>query len=274
MTQEKSHPSQKLPSQNEVVSIKASAPILFKIPSGVPRFLKCLLTIVKYVEPSFMIKITMDFEIFSHENDLYISQEDIVHVSLMEEIGASCVSLYIRILYFQLVKREISHFFRFVEPIWLSNVGSTKEERVEWVSKRMLDSNPGQMWLLPYHKGKHWMLIIIDFDHQLCYFLDSLHNFLPDEIKSLISRVFQHLRTNNAKTKEVAWRTVKCPRQPLQSVHCGFYVMRMMKDFVTNEFSMRWLTSNCGGKNYYTKDEINEVREEWAQCVMDLMSTT
>ncbi|XP_062107425.1 uncharacterized protein LOC133818526 isoform X2 [Humulus lupulus] len=239
MTQEKSHPSQKLPSQNEVVSIKASAPILFKIPSGVPRFLKCLLTTVKYVEPSFMIKITMDFEIFGHENDLYISQEDIVHVGLMEEIGASCVSLYIRILYFQLVKREISHFFRFVEPIWLSNVGSTEEERVEWVSKRMLDSNPGQMWLLPYHKG-----------------------------------VFQHLRTNNAKTKEVAWRTVKCPGQPLQSVQCGFYVMRMMKDFVTNEFSMRWLTSNCGGKNYYTKDEINEVREEWAQCVMDLMSTT
>ncbi|XP_062109751.1 uncharacterized protein LOC133821530 [Humulus lupulus] len=118
------------------------------------------------------------------------------------------------------------------------------------------------------------MLIIIDFDHQLCYFLDSLHNFPPDEIKSLISRVFQHLRTNNAKTKEVAWRTVKCPHQPLQSVQCGFYVMRMMKDFVTNEFSMRWLTSNCGGKNYYTKDEINEVREEWAQCIMDLMSTT
>ncbi|XP_062075175.1 uncharacterized protein LOC133779202 [Humulus lupulus] len=188
MTQEKSHPSQRLPSQNELVSIKASAPILFKIPSGVPHFLKCLLTTVKYVEPSFMIKILMDFEIFGHENDLYISQEDIVHVGLMEEIGASCVSLYIRILYFQLVKREISHFFRFVEPIWLSNVGSTEEEQVEWVSKRMIDSNPGQMWLLPYHKGKHWMLIIIDFDHQLCYFLDFLHNFPPDEIKSLISR--------------------------------------------------------------------------------------
>ncbi|XP_062110490.1 uncharacterized protein LOC133822239 [Humulus lupulus] len=274
MTQDKSHPSQRLPSQNEVVSSKASASILFKIPSGVPHSLKCLLTTVKYVEPSFMVKVPMDFEILGHENDLYISQEDIVHFGLMEEIGASCISLYIRILYFQLVKREISHFFRFVEPIWLSNVGSTEEERVEWISKRMIDSNPGQMWLFSYHKGNHWMLIIMDFDHQLCYFLDSLDNFPPDEIKSLISRVFQHFRTNNAKTKEVAWRTVKCPRQPSKSVQCGFYVMRMMKDFVTNEFSMRWLTSKCGGKNSYTKDEINEVREEWAQCVMDLMSTT
>ncbi|XP_062095434.1 uncharacterized protein LOC133801276 [Humulus lupulus] len=94
------------------------------------------------------------------------------------------------------------------------------------------------------------------------------------EKEAELRSVFQHLHTNNAKTKEVAWRTVKCPRQPLQSVQCGFYVMRMMKDFVTNEFSMRWLTSNCGGKKSYRKDEINEVREEWAQCVMDLMSTT
>ena len=94
--QEKSYPSQSLPSQNEVISIKTHAPILFKIPSGVPRFLKCLLTTVKYVEPSFMIKVPMDFEILGHENDLYISQEDIVYIGLMEEIGTSCISLYIR----------------------------------------------------------------------------------------------------------------------------------------------------------------------------------
>ncbi|XP_062114944.1 uncharacterized protein LOC133828918 [Humulus lupulus] len=90
-----------------------------------------------------MVKVPMDFEILGHENDLYISQEDIVHFGLIEEIGASCISLYIRILYFQLVKREISHFFRFVEPIWLSNVGSTEEERVEWISKRMIQVKCG-----------------------------------------------------------------------------------------------------------------------------------
>ena len=67
----------------------------------------------------------------------------------------------------------------------------------------------------------------------------------------LLHSVFQHLRTNNARTKEVAWRTVKCHRQPLQPVQCGFYVMRIMKDFVTNEFPIRWLTSNVSKNIHY-----------------------
>ncbi|KAM6545814.1 hypothetical protein CsatB_013604 [Cannabis sativa] len=69
-------------------------------------------------------------------------------------------------------------------------------------------------------------------------------------------------------------KTIKCPRQPLGSLQCGFYVLRMMKDFVINEDSMRWLTSNCGGKTSYTKDEINEVRDEWAQYITEFMKST
>lgn len=67
----------------------------------------------------------------------------------------------------------------------------------------------------------------------------------------LLQSVFQYLHTNNAKTKEVSWRTLKCPRQPLQSVQCGFYVMRMMKDFVINEGPIRWLTSNVSKNIHY-----------------------
>ncbi|KAM6545815.1 hypothetical protein CsatB_024164 [Cannabis sativa] len=130
----------------------------------------------------------MDFEILGHEHILHIAQDDIVPFGLLDKIGRPCISLYIRFLYFQLVQRELDHFFRFVEPIWLSNLGSTEEERVEWVSQRMVDSNPGQLWLLPYHLDEDWMLIIIDFDHQICYYLDFLANLPPEAIKSLISR--------------------------------------------------------------------------------------
>ncbi|KAF4369791.1 hypothetical protein G4B88_022176 [Cannabis sativa] len=84
--------------------------------------------------------------------------------------------------------------------------------------------------------SEHWMLIIIDFDHQICYYSDSLANLPPEAIKSLISR--------------------------------------MMKDFLINEDSMRWLTSNCGGKTSYTKDEINKVRDEWAQYITEFMKST
>ncbi|XP_062099172.1 uncharacterized protein LOC133805086 [Humulus lupulus] len=51
VTQEKPHPSQRLPTQNDRVLSKNSAPMLFNIPNvRVPRSLKCLLTTVKYVE--------------------------------------------------------------------------------------------------------------------------------------------------------------------------------------------------------------------------------
>ncbi|KAF4391068.1 hypothetical protein F8388_024900 [Cannabis sativa] len=272
-TKKQKRTSSPVTSKNDGVSTQIRAPIQFKIPSGIPRSLKSLLTVVKYVEQGFTIKIPMDFEILGHEHILHIAQDDIVPFGLLDKIGRPCIK-DLKFLYFQLVQRELDHFFRFVEPIWLSNVGSTEEERVEWVSQRMVDSNPGQLWLLPYHLDEHWMLIIIDFDHQICYYLDSLANLPPDAIKSLISRVFRYLRTSNTKAKEVMWKTIKCPRQPLGSLQCGFYVLRMMKDFVMNEASMRWLTSNCGGKTSYTKDEINEVRDEWAQYITELMKST
>ncbi|KAF4360333.1 hypothetical protein G4B88_012551 [Cannabis sativa] len=238
-TKKRKRTSSPVTSKNDGVSTQIRAPIQFKIPSGIPRSLKSLLTVVKYVEQGFTIKIPMDFEILGHEHILHIAQDDIVPFGLLDKIGRPCILLYIRFLYFQLVQRELDHFFRFVEPIWLSNVGATEEERVEWVSQRMVDSNPGQLWLLPYH-------------------LD----------------VFRYLRTSNTKAKEVMWKTIKCPRQPLGSLQCGFYVLRMMKDFVMNEASMRWLTSNCGGKTSYTKDEINEVQDEWAQYITELMKST
>ncbi|KAF4395856.1 hypothetical protein F8388_018130 [Cannabis sativa] len=267
-TKKQKRTSSPVTSKNDGVSTQIRAPIQFKIPSGIPRSLKSLLTVVKYVEQGFTIKIPMDFEILGHEHILHIAQDDIVPFGLLDKIGRPCFCT------FNWCKESLTIFFRFVEPIWLSNVGSTEEEQVEWVSQRMVDSNPGQLWLLPYHLDEHWMLIIIDFDHQICYYLDSLANLPPDAIKSLISRVFRYLRTSNTKAKEVMWKTIKCPRQPLGSLQCGFYVLRMMKDFVMNEASMRWLTSNCGGKTSYTKDEINEVRDEWAQYITELMKST
>ena len=39
------------------------------------------------------------------------------------------------------------------------------------------------------------------------------------------------------------WKVVNCPRQP-SFVECGFYIIRMMKDYCLNEAPLRWLTSN------------------------------
>lgn len=97
-TQDLKHPPQHLPTTQEEAgsSMASKSPIIFKVPTGLPMFLKILLGSVKYVEPGFMIDILMETNIMGEQYTLYISHEDIVHFGLMEEIGASCISFYIR----------------------------------------------------------------------------------------------------------------------------------------------------------------------------------
>ncbi|XP_062104376.1 uncharacterized protein LOC133815571 [Humulus lupulus] len=97
-TQDLKHPPQHLPTTQEEAgsSMASKSPIIFKVPTGLPMFLKILLGSVKYVEPGFMIDILMETNIMGKQYTLYISHEDIVHFGLMEEIGASCISFYIR----------------------------------------------------------------------------------------------------------------------------------------------------------------------------------
>ncbi|XP_062109673.1 uncharacterized protein LOC133821328 [Humulus lupulus] len=97
-TQDLKHPQQQLPTTQEEVgsSMASKLPIIFKVSIGLPMFLKILLGSVKYVEPGFMIDILMETNIMGEQYTLYISDEDIVHFGLMEEISASCISFYIR----------------------------------------------------------------------------------------------------------------------------------------------------------------------------------
>ncbi|XP_062115402.1 uncharacterized protein LOC133829664 isoform X2 [Humulus lupulus] len=263
MTQEKTHPSKQLPSQVEGVSSKCSAPMIFKIPNELPKYLRILLRSVKYMDPGLIFQILMDADIFGHPHILCISQEDVVHFGLMEKIGVTCISFYIRVLYLELVNKEKNHLFGFIQPSFSSNVGAIEVEQGRLISTRMANSTPGQVWLLPYHLVYHWTLIIIDKDHQTCYFLNTLGNPPPDNLKLLMSIVFD--KNGGAK-----WRTIKCPHQS-SMVECGFYVLRLMKDFVTNGAPFRWLNSHCGENKSYTLEEINEVREDWAQNLIEWM---
>ncbi|KAM6571062.1 hypothetical protein CsatA_015142 [Cannabis sativa] len=89
---------------------------------------------------------------------------------------------------FNWCKESLTIFFVLLSQFGCQMWDPLKRNELNGYQQRMVDSNPGQLWLLPYHLDEHWMLIIIDFDHQICYYLDSLANLPPDAIKSLISR--------------------------------------------------------------------------------------
>ncbi|XP_057773591.1 uncharacterized protein LOC130992851 [Salvia miltiorrhiza] len=74
---------------------------------------------------------------------------------------------------------------------------------------------------------------------------------------------------NGKKIKNSAkWDIIKGPKQP-GSTECGFFVMRYMKDIVEgferdDNISLPSLFTNVA----YSQVEIDEVREEWAKCVL------
>ncbi|XP_062103636.1 uncharacterized protein LOC133814725 [Humulus lupulus] len=129
-TQDLKHPPQHLPTTQEEAgsSMANKSPIIFKVPTGLPMFLKILLGSVKYVEPRFMIDILMETNIMGEQYTFYISHENIVQFGLMEEIGASCISFYIK---------EISHFFGFIEPSWSLRIGTNMDNQAEIISERI-----------------------------------------------------------------------------------------------------------------------------------------
>ncbi|XP_062098090.1 uncharacterized protein LOC133803960 [Humulus lupulus] len=140
----------------------ASKPlIIVKVPIGLSMFLKILIGSVKYVEPGFMIYISMEVDIMVDAYTLYISHEDIVHFGLMEEI----------------------------ETLQSSKIRSNIDNRAKIISGRIINTLMGQTWLMEYHFERHWMLVIIDPDNHMCYYLDLLRNSPPNDLTNLMNSV-------------------------------------------------------------------------------------
>ncbi|KAI8529959.1 hypothetical protein RHMOL_Rhmol11G0016600 [Rhododendron molle] len=79
---------------------------------------------------------------------------------------------------------------------------------------------------------------------------------------------------DNAKNmrRTVDWKGVEyqmlmyCPKQP-STIECGFFVMRFMKDLVANPSML--CRRDFNGKKTFTQAEIDEVRIEWMNFVIE-----
>ncbi|XP_075491387.1 uncharacterized protein LOC142529671 isoform X2 [Primulina tabacum] len=81
-------------------------------------------------------------------------------------------------------------------------------------------------------------------------------------------RLFNSNKERKGK-KQAIWEVVKGPRQP-DSKQCGFYGMRFMREMIEkNATSEKNSISSIFMKTEYSKEEIDEVRSEWAECIQD-----
>ena len=69
---------------------------------NVLKSLKMIVKSIQFSDPSRTFPIEMNPEIFGHDEGLYTTLEDIIHLSITDEIGTPCVVLCIRLAIFSL----------------------------------------------------------------------------------------------------------------------------------------------------------------------------
>ncbi|KAL0546536.1 hypothetical protein IC582_016447 [Cucumis melo] len=117
------------------------------------------------------------------------------------------------------------------EGIWFLDsgsisCGSSKEERAQLLTARLLGTDYDQLLLFPYNFGNHWTLVVINLTKDAAFWIDPLKNRIDPDVTEVVERSF-----NIMNKKKPAWRIVKCPKQS-GVVECGYYVMRFMRDII------------------------------------------
>ncbi|RVW32351.1 hypothetical protein CK203_087512 [Vitis vinifera] len=147
----------------------------------------------------------------------------------------------------------------------------SKENRSRVIADRLKNTKHAEHLLIPYNPDFHWVLVALEMKKMIAYYLDPMACQPCDDLKDIVNMAMRINPPEKQKTskREPTWVKVVCPRQP-GSVECGYYVMRYMKEIITNP---NQLTSKFWEKKSYSEMEINEVRSDWVMLVTQLIIT-
>ncbi|KAL0544283.1 hypothetical protein IC582_019396 [Cucumis melo] len=110
------------------------------------------------------------------------------------------------------------NLYKFVDAGSIS-CGSSKEERAQLLTARLLGTDYDQLLLIPYNFGNHWTLVLINLTKGAAFWIDPLKNRIDPDITEAVERS-SHL-----------YVYLQCPKQS-GVVECGYYVMRFMRDII------------------------------------------
>ncbi|BBN67641.1 hypothetical protein Prudu_139S000100 [Prunus dulcis] len=227
-----------------------------------------LKTLCRYVETTLLpedkiLQFTIDKEVFGGERDTFLLPEDITQFAGMEEIGATVVAVYMSMV-------------GFIDPATVSANSGTIADRSRLVAGRLQKTDGEQIFMMPYNPGRHWVLLIVRAKRETVYFLDPLpgHRVVDEEAKNIVNSAIKIYNSHigRAGRKAVIWKTLSgTPKQP-SSVECGYYVMRFMRDII-NDPSLGFENKYAKGNQEasYPQEAIDEVRNEWAEFVFQII---
>ncbi|KAI5411482.1 hypothetical protein KIW84_056530 [Lathyrus oleraceus] len=248
------------------------------------KYRSCLRTFLEMTDiPTGGVRtVHMEVGIFGFDYDQMIGNEDFMQVFSHEEIGVTVVNTYIRFLYDKLMRPNgLDVSFGFLAPatVNLGLILSRPDTVTEYVLRILMDNKDAEkLFFIPFNTGGHWLLLAINPIREIVYYLDSLGNdwtTYPD-MKVLIDTVLQAFRaqrdiqTSRRGANSITWIKVACPQQRNQ-IDCGYFMLRFMRDTLalgrlkipTDYFE----EFKCA---FYTKDQVDEIKEEWCQFMIEL----
>lgn len=254
--------------------------------SNVPRSLHLLYCYCKHaLDGETNISMIFDHDFFDEDYELLVHLEDVIHFYHLEPISANCIVVYMWHLYKKMKKNNQVDKFRFVNPHMipympyvtrLDKNGKIKHlnERAGVLADRLSGASRNQLVLVPLNVGYHWILTVIDPYKEAVYLLDSLsHRNRDADWKYVVDMSLRMFNSNKERKgkKHATWEVVKGPRQP-DAKQCGFYVMKFMREIIEeNATNEKDSLSSIFMKTEYSKEEIDEVRSEWAECLQDFI---
>ncbi|KAA0043076.1 transposase [Cucumis melo var. makuwa] len=162
-------------------------------------------------------------------------------------------------LYTRMKSSRTLNLYKFVDAGSIS-YGSSKQERAQLLTARLLGTDYDQLLLIPYNSENHWILVVINLTKGVAFWIDPLKNRIDPDVTEVVERSF-----NIMNKKKPNWRVVKCPKQS-GLVECGYYVMRFMRDIIMSA-STSIIQIMKDSPRTYTQDDIDCIRFEWAEFV-------
>ncbi|KAM5573609.1 hypothetical protein ABKV19_013246 [Rosa sericea] len=218
------------------------------------------------------IHTTFGGEIFGHSRKAVIFRRDIYNMANMLEVSGGVIVFYMSYIYGVLKKSKMLDMVGFIDPAHTGIIGcGNPTERARSMSNRYMLGKPGQIFLVPYNSGAHWMLSVVNPDEEVVHFMDPLKRRLcAGEWKSIVDNSIKIFNAQKGRKgrKIIQWKNLAGIPEQTDSKTCGYFVMRYMKEIVEDknlEFATKWeRKSNLA----YTQKDIDVVRAEWANHVM------
>ncbi|KAI5436372.1 hypothetical protein KIW84_022737 [Lathyrus oleraceus] len=248
------------------------------------KYRSCLRTFLEMTDiPTGGVRnVHMEVGIFGFDYDQMIGNEDFMQVFGHEEIGVNVVNTYIRFLYDKLMRpNDLDESFGFLAPatVNLGLILNRPDTVTEYVLRILNDNKDAEkLFFIPFNTGGHWLLLAINPIREIVYYLDSLGNdwtTYPD-MKVLIDtglqafRAQRDIQTSRRGANSITWIKVACPQQRNQ-IDCGYFMLRFMRDtlalgrlMIPTDYFEEF---KCA---FYTKDQVDEIKEEWCQFMIEL----